>query len=79
MLPRELERIQDQLIRWGYSSRMVEQMQPWSLLNHYENEKKKRGITTNKIMVSNEAGTVNKLDVDNDGKYKGTKVPYRIK
>lgn len=78
MLPWERERLMEQLISWGYSPRMVEKMQPWSLLSHYESEKKKRSIKDAQILTPDGVKVVDKIDGDKK-KYKGTTVPYRLK
>lgn len=77
MLPSQIERIQSQLIRWGYSSRMVELLEPWSLMVHHANARKKREASGDKILVSSsDFDAVKTLDKDYDDKYKGVKTPY---
>lgn len=71
MLPHEIERMQNQLVRWGYTPRMVELMKPWSLLSHYESEKKKREKVNSDVIVSTYGRPVNEVKNDNQGKYKG--------
>lgn len=73
MLPRERERIQNQLINWGYTPRMVEHMQPWILLSHYESEKKKREKVYKDDIIPTYGSPVKGLGKDDDGKYKGFK------
>lgn len=78
MLPRERERLEGQLIRWGYTLRMLEHMQPWTLLSHYASEKKKRGIKDEQILASKEFNTVDKENTV-ESKYNGASIPYRLK
>lgn len=54
MLPFHRNRIEYQLVRWGYPRRIVENMKPWRLLDCYHNEKKKREFKTiNKVLLLN--------------------------
>lgn len=41
MIPYDRGRIEDKLLRWGYSRRMVEGMKPWRLLDCYYREMNK--------------------------------------
>jgi len=81
MLPITLERIEKQLIRWGYPSHLVENMKPWSLISCYASEKKKReekqitGPHKRKVIMDTDV-TSTKSEKSSK-KYQGVKVPYR--
>ncbi|MDF9409339.1 MAG: hypothetical protein A4E52_00314 [Pelotomaculum sp. PtaB.Bin013] len=81
MLPITLERIEKQLIRWGYPSHLVENMKPWSLISCYANEKRKREekLTTEHYKGKAIMDTDVKSRKSEKGakKYQGVKVPYR--
>lgn len=74
MLPFQRDKIATQLISWGYSARMVEQMKPWMLLSHYEIQKRKR-----EYLDANESYTdyefVYRVDQIKMDKYLGVKIP----
>ncbi|MFZ5650173.1 MAG: hypothetical protein ACOY4I_04900 [Bacillota bacterium] len=42
MLTCERQKLQDQLLQWGYLRHRVERMQPWSMISCYQMEKSKR-------------------------------------
>jgi hypothetical protein len=81
VLPITMERIEKQLIRWGYPSHLVENMKPWSLISCYADEKKKREerpISSNfsgKAIIDTEVMSIK--SEKNSNKYQGAKVPYR--
>ncbi len=86
MLPRQVERLQQQLIRWGYSPRLVRFMEPWSLLFHFSSQKKKRDAQyasdsydySMNYYIDDEFHD-NDSDSANDnysGKYRGVIVPH---
>lgn len=83
MLPRQKERIQEQLLLWGYPPHIVEYMEPWSLMSHYNYELKKREqqmLAEQKLAGQNDINdtTVTETDVEIPSeKFKGVKVPYR--
>ncbi len=85
MLPRQIERLQKKLIKWGYSPRLVEFMEPWNLLCHYNYQIKKQekmaaAIADNaqeEITIVPDQETAVVEHKKEDDKYKGVKVPYR--
>lgn len=52
MLAHEREKMQHQLMQWGYLRHRVERMKPWSLLSCYQMEKTKREGGLSKNMPS---------------------------
>lgn len=81
MLPITLERIEKQLIRWGYPSHLVENMKPWGLISCYASEKRRR--EENLITEHYKGKAIMDTDVksrksEKSAKnYQGVKVPYR--
>jgi len=81
MLPITLERIEKQLIRWGYPTHLVENMKPWSLISCYTVEKKKREekqftrYFSGKDIIDTEVTSIK--SEKSSKKYQGVKVPYR--
>ena len=43
MNPRSIEHMRRKLSGWGYPSYLVDQLKPWSLMDFYGKEQKKRG------------------------------------
>lgn len=81
MLPKQKKKIQEKLLLWGYPPYIVELMEPWSLLSHYNYELKKREQL---LLAGQNEGTDNfeiertvELEKKPEEKYKGVKVPYR--
>ncbi len=79
MLPRQKARIQEQLLLWGYPPHIVEYMENWSLLSHYNYELKRR---EQQMLAEQddayEAATPEKTEIETPKEhYKGVKVPYR--
>lgn len=82
LLPRQKARIQEQLLRWGYPPYIVENMEPFSLMSHYNYELKKRAKAP-----ADQDDDLTALDgieddqyditIETDKKYKGVKVPYK--
>lgn len=74
MLPFQRDKIAMQLIRWGYSARIVEQMKPWGLLSHFEMQKRKREYLDANDPYANYENVyrVDKIEAD---KYQGIKIP----
>lgn len=82
MLPRQRERIQAQLLRWGYPPYIVENMEPFSLISHYNHELKKRAqklAEQDGVLEAADGIEGDELDVtlDPNKKYKGVSVPYK--
>jgi len=78
MLPRQKERIQEQLLLWGYPPHIVEYMEPWSLLSHYNYELKKR--EPQMMAAQNDENDTTDLETKVETPkepYRGVKVPYR--
>ena len=83
LLPRQKERIQEQLLRWGYPPYIVENMEPFSLISHYNYELKKRAkqlAGQEDVLIEPDDFEDEQYDVtiDTDKKYKGVKVPYKL-
>lgn len=84
MLPRQKERIQEQLLRWGYPPYIVENMEPFSLISHYNHELKKRAKIQaepdDALIAGAESVGINPSDAtaEPETKYKGVKVPYKL-
>jgi hypothetical protein len=82
LLPRQKERIQERLLLWGYPSYIVENMEPHSLMSHYNYELKKRALLLAeqndepKAAADYEDDTFD-VTIDTDKKYKGVNVPYK--
>ena len=82
LLPRQRERIQDKLLLWGYPSYIVENMEPHSLMSHYNYERKKRaqllaGQNDEPIIDDNYEDDTFDVTIDTDTKYKGVNVPFK--
>lgn len=83
MLPRQIERLKEKLNRWGYPLRLVEYMEPWSLLYHYNYQMKKQermasvddDIQGNiRILLDEETAAEQEKEIIT---YDGARVPYR--
>ncbi|NLI13901.1 hypothetical protein [Pelotomaculum propionicicum] len=78
MLPRQKARLQEQLLLWGYPPHIVENMEVWSLLSHYNYELKKREQQMLAEQDSEYETTTLETEVEKPKQqYKGVKVPYR--
>lgn len=79
MLPRQKERIQAQLLLWGYPPYIVEYMEPSSLLSHYNYELKKRErqMLAGQNNENETTGTETNVETHKEQRFKGVKVPYR--
>ncbi len=78
MLPRQKERIQEQLLLWGYPPHIVEYMEPWSLLSHYNYEQKKR--EQQMLAEPNDGNDTTAIETNVElpkDRFNGVKVPYR--
>ncbi len=77
MLPRQKERIREQLLLWGYPPHIVEYMETWSLLSHYNYELKKREqqMLAGQSDENDTTGTET-VEIPRE-RFKGVKVPYR--
>jgi hypothetical protein len=82
LLPRQRERIQEKLLQWGYPPYIVENMEPFSLMSHYNHELKKRAqmlAEQNDDLSAADSyeGDPSDVTIDPDKKYKGVQVPYK--
>ncbi|MFX4261383.1 hypothetical protein ACOBQJ_04180 [Pelotomaculum propionicicum] len=81
LLPRQKERIQERLLRWGYPPYIVENMEPFSLMSHYNHELKKRARMHAEQDDALATGVIDDnpsdITIDPDNKYKGVSVPYK--
>lgn len=80
MLPRQKERIQERLLRWGYPPYIVENMEPFSLISHYNHELKKRARMHTEPDDDLAVGGIDDtsdITIEKDKKYKGVTVPYK--
>lgn len=78
MLPRQKARIQEKLLLWGYPPHIVEYMETWSLLSHYNYELKRR--ERRMLARENNENTPTHIETGLEipkVPYKGVKVPYR--
>lgn len=84
LLPRQRERIQERLLQWGYPPYIVENMEPFSLMSHYNHELKKRAQLSaqpdDDLIAGAESieGNPSDTTLEPDTKYKGVKVPYKL-
>ncbi len=78
MLPRQKARIQEQLLLWGYPPHIVEYMEPWSLLSHYnfELKKRERPIPAERNDENDTTALETNVELPKE-QFKGVKVPYR--
>ncbi|MFA4886010.1 MAG: hypothetical protein WC601_09605 [Desulfotomaculaceae bacterium] len=70
MLPSQAERMQNKLIRMGFSPRLVEAMTPWTLLRNYNYQLMK--IEKLKLSETQDEWS------ESPKKYDGATAPYRL-